>query len=62
LNKKNFDRAWSVATVTEVGDKNKKNSRNLWIKRFETRVLQVLGTFLAKLKGQKVVKKYKNFH
>ncbi len=27
---------WSMATVTEVGDKDdKKNSRSLWIERFE---------------------------
>ncbi len=55
----NVDRAWSATTVTEVGDKNKKNSRSLWIKRFKTSVPQVLGSFLVKLKGQKVVKKYK---
>jgi hypothetical protein len=46
-----------VATVTEVGDKNK---RSLWIKRFvPSSSTSVLGPFLEMIKVQKVVKKYK---
>jgi hypothetical protein len=55
----NVDGAWSVATVTEVGGKNKKNSRSLWIKRLvPSSSTSVLGPFLEMLKEQEVVKKY----